>query len=67
MQVATTGLVLRQDKVGEADRSLTSLTPDRGVVAAAARGRLRMKSALFSATGLFCYSEFTLTSGRSHK
>lgn len=25
-----------------------------------------MKSALFSATGLFCYSEFTLTSGRSH-
>jgi DNA repair protein RecO (recombination protein O) len=25
-----------------------------------------MKSALFSATGLFCYSEFTLASGRSH-
>ena len=56
MQVATTGLVLRQVKVGEADRILTILTPDLGVVSASARG----------ATGLFCYSEFTLTSGRSH-
>ena len=62
MQVATTGLVLRQVKVGEADRILTILTPDLGVVSASARGSLRMKSALFSATGLFCYSEFTLTS-----
>lgn len=31
MQVATTGLVLRQVKVGEADRILTILTPDLGV------------------------------------
>ena len=58
MQVATTGLVLRQVKVGEADRILTILTPDLGVVSASARGSLRMKSALFSATGLFCYSSF---------
>ena len=58
--------MLRQVKVGEADRILTILTPDLGVVSASARGSLRMKSALFSATGLFCYSEFTLTSGRSH-
>ena len=50
MQVATTGLVLRQVKVGEADRILTILTPDLGVVSASARGSLRMKSALFSAT-----------------
>ena len=66
MQTATTGLVLRQVKVGEADRIITILTPELGVVSASARGSLRMKSALFSATGLFCYSEFTLTSGRSH-
>ena len=46
MQVATTGLVLRQVKVGEADRILTILTPDLGVVSASARGSLRMKSAL---------------------
>ncbi len=66
MQVATTGLVLRQVKVGEADRILTILTPDLGVVSASARGSLRLKIELFSATGLFCYSEFRLTSGRSH-
>lgn len=64
-QTATTGLVLRQVKVGEADQILTLLTPDLGVVSASARGSLRLKNKLFSACGLFCYSEFVLTHGRS--
>ena len=38
MQTATTGLVLRQVKVGEADRIITILTPELGVVSASARG-----------------------------
>lgn len=66
MQIATTGLVLRQVKVGEADQILTLLTPDLGVISASAKGSLRLKNKLFSASGLFCYSEFSLTSGRSH-
>lgn len=66
MQIATTGLVLRQVKVGEADQILTLLTPDLGVVSASAKGSLRLKNKLFSASGLFCYSEFSLTSGRTH-
>ena len=66
MPIATTGLVLRQIKVGEADRILTILTPDLGVISASAKGSMRLKNKLFSATGLFCYSEFSLTSGRSH-
>lgn len=66
MQIATTGLILRQVKVGEADRILTILTPDLGVISASAKGSMRLKNRLFSATGLFCYSEFSLTSGRSH-
>lgn len=65
MPIATTGLVLRQVKVGEADRILTVLTPDLGVISASAKGSLRLKNKLFSASGLFCYSEFTLTSGRT--
>ena len=65
MQIATTGLVLRQVKVGEADQILTLLTPDRGIVSASAKGSLRLKNKLFSSCGLFCYSEFTLTIGRS--
>lgn len=66
MQIATTGLVLHQVKVGEADQILTLLTPDLGIISASAKGSLRLKNKLFSASGLFCYSEFTLTSGRSH-
>ena len=66
MPIATTGLILRQVKVGEADRILTILTPDLGVISASAKGSMRLKNKLFSATGLFCYSEFSLTSGRSH-
>lgn len=66
MQIATTGLVLRQVKLGEADQILTLLTPDLGVISASAKGSLRLKNKLFSASGLFCYSEFSLTSGRSH-
>ena len=66
MQIAITGLVLRQVKVGEADQILTLLTPDLGVVSASAKGSLRLKNKLFSASGLFCYSEFSLTSARTH-
>ena len=66
MQIATTGVVLHQVKVGEADQILTLLTPDLGIVSASAKGSLRLKNKLFSASGLCCYSEFTLTSGRSH-
>lgn len=66
MQITTTGLVLRQVKLGEADQILTLLTPDLGVISASAKGSLRLKNKLFSASGMFCYSEFSLTSGRSH-
>ena len=66
MPIATTGLVLRQVKLGEADQILTLLTPDLGVISASAKGSLRLKNKLFSACGHFSYSEFVLTSGRSH-
>ena len=65
MQTVTTGIVLREVKVGEADRILTILTPDLGVISASAKGSLRLKNKLFSGCGLFCYSEFTMTQGRS--
>ena len=65
MQIVTLGLVLREVKVGESDRILTLLTPEHGIITASAKGSLRLKSKLFSACGLFCYSEFTLFPGRS--
>ena len=65
MQLVTPGLVLREVKVGESDRILTILTPEHGLISASAKGSLRLKSKLFSACGLFCYSEFTLFAGKS--
>ena len=64
MQINTMGLVLRAVRVGEADQILTVLTPGNGVLSASARGSLRLKNKLFSACGLFCYSEFAITLGR---
>ena len=64
MRTTTMGLVLRATKTGEADRALLLLTPD-GLVSAMAKGALHLKSRLFSGTGLFCYSEFTLFEGKT--
>lgn len=65
MRITTKGLVLREVKTRESDRILTILAPGHGVISASARGSMRPKSRLFSATGLFCYSEWTLFEGRT--
>lgn len=65
MEQVTDGLVLREVKVGEADKILTIFSPQLGIINASARGSRRLKSKLFSGCGLFCYSEFTLSSGRN--
>ena len=61
----TPGLVLKETRYKESDRILTILTPELGVISASAQSSLRLKSKLFSACGLFCYSEFTLVPGRN--
>ncbi len=63
--IVTMGLVLRETRYKEADRILTILTPELGVISASAPNSLRLKSKLFSACGLFCYSEFVLVPGRT--
>ena len=63
--IVTPGLVLRETRYKEADRILTILTPGLGVISASAPNSLRLKSKLFSACGLFCYSEFVLLPGRN--
>jgi len=63
--IVTPGLVLREVKYREADKIITLLTPQHGVITALAKGSLRLKNKLFSACGLFCYSEFTLFPGKN--
>lgn len=65
MQIKTRGLVLREVKTGESDRILTILTPGNGMISASAKSSMRLKSKLFSATGLFCYSDFVLFEGKN--
>lgn len=61
----TSALVLREVKYKDADRILTLLTPEYGVISAFAKGSLRLTNKLFSACGLFCYSEFKLFPGQN--
>ena len=58
--IVTPGLVLKETRYKESDRIITLLTPGLGVISASAQSSLRLKSKLFSACGLFCYSEFVL-------
>lgn len=65
MKTTVNGLVLKEVKLREADRILTLLTQELGIVSASARGSLRPKNKLFSASGLFSYSEWTLHEGKT--
>lgn len=59
MQLKTDGLIIKNLNVGEADRIVTILTREKGVIRASARGARRVNSRLSTATRLFCYSNFT--------
>lgn len=65
MKLTERGLVLKQVKLREADQILTLMTPNHGVISASARGSLRPNNKLFSASGLYCYSEWTLHEGKT--
>lgn len=63
MQLTTTGIVLRDYKIGE-DRLLTILTDKAGVITAYANGANRTRSQLAASTELLCYSELILFHSR---
>lgn len=65
MLVKTAGLVLRETRVGEADKLLCVLTATEGKITVKARGALRKGSRTGSATQLFAFSELTLFQGKS--
>lgn len=63
--LTTEGLVIREfNGVGEADRFITVLTKEKGVLRASVRGARRIKSRSGSATGLLMYSRLRLVRGR---
>lgn len=63
----TEGLIIREyNGVGEADRFITVLTKEYGVVRAVARGARRIKSRAGGATALLMYSRLRLIAGRDN-
>lgn len=65
MRVTTDALIIRENNnIGEADRFVTALTRDRGVIRASARGARQVKSRRGAATQLLTYSRLSLYQGR---
>lgn len=64
MQICTDGLVLKVKDIDEADRVVTILTRERGIVTAFANGAKRMKSKLMTSTQMLAYSNFKLYKNR---
>jgi DNA repair protein RecO (recombination protein O) len=61
----TRGIVLRTRIIGEKDRVLVLLTPERGKISAAARGARNPKSKLAAAAQAFTLGKFLIAKGRS--
>lgn len=65
MPLTTDALIIRENNnIGEADRFITALTREKGVVRASARGARNLKNRHASATQLLCYSRLSLIEGR---
>ena len=64
MRLNTDGLIIREMQTGEADRLVTVLTRDMGVIRAFVRGARSIKSRSLSATQLLGYSRFSVYMSR---
>ncbi len=64
MRIDTQGLVVLEKCVGEADRLVTVLTKEKGILRAFVQKQGRAGGAKLSATRLFTYSRFTVFEGR---
>lgn len=60
-KIVTDGLVIKETNIGEADRLITVITKDNGIIKAYASGVKSIKSKRASGTGLLSYSNFCLS------
>lgn len=60
MTFRTDGIVIREQMSGEQDRLVTVLTREKGVIKAFVNGARNPKSKNVAATGLLCYSDFSI-------
>lgn len=57
-EITTSGMIIKETKVGEGNKIFTILTADHGKIQASGAGVRSFKSKLGSGCGLFCYSDF---------
>lgn len=60
MIIKTDGLVIREQTTGERDKLVTVLSRENGVIRAFVNGARNPKSKTAAATGLLCYSDFSI-------
>ena len=64
-ETATSGMIIKETKVGEGNKIFTILTSGLGKIQAGGAGVRSFKSKISSGCSLFSYSDFKLRSGRS--
>ena len=64
MQMTEDGLIIKEEKIGEADRIVTVLLREGGVIRAFVTGARKLKSSKISSTSLFSYSRFTINKSK---
>lgn len=65
MQYRSSGIILKTQKLGEADRILKILTPEKGLVSAIAKGARRTNSSFAAKTQALNHCDFLLAEGKS--
>lgn len=63
--IKTKGIIIKRINLGEADKILTILTPDRGKIRVVAKGVRKPKAKLGGFLELFRYNEYLLAEGRN--
>lgn len=64
MKFKTTGLIIKEQNIGEQDKLVTVLTSSNGILRAFVKGAKNIKNQKCAATQLLCYSHITLNKMR---
>lgn len=65
MTYKVTGIIIKRTNLGEADRIVSILTPDRGKIKAVARGVRKILSKMAGHLELFCLTDLVIAEGRN--
>lgn len=63
--LSVTGMIIKQEPIGEFDRRVVILTKEKGKISVFAKGARRQNSVLCAATNPFAFGRFTIFVGRN--